>query len=171
MSLDKLSEIFNPEAHPDVLAGLRKPDDVYNEFMETFEGNHNYLNGDEAPLGNVDIDEFCDYYDSISMMIKKDKDFKKIVSSVWGLVLEQGAEEKSQSQFEENKEIKDEQKLKGKKIIKQIEKEESEDNLNENLKENINEKEINEAFSTFRNYLQAQGPMTVLSIIFKLKVL
>ena len=172
VSLDKLSEIFNPEAHPDVLAGLRKPDDVYNEFMETFEGNHNYLNGDEAPLGNVDIDEFCDYYDSISMMIKKDKDFEKIVSSVWGLVLEQGAEEKSQNQFEENKENKDEQKLKGKKIIKQIEKEESEDNLNENLKENINEKDnLNEAFSTFRNYLQAQGPMTVLSLARQFKII
>ena len=34
VSLDKLSEIFNPEAHPDVLAGLRKPDDVYRRCLQ-----------------------------------------------------------------------------------------------------------------------------------------
>ena len=166
--LDKLSEYFNPEAHPDVLAGLRKPDDVYNEFMETFEGNHNYLNGDEAALGNVDIDEFCDYYDSISMMIKKDKDFEKVVTGVWGLVLDQGMamEEKSQSQLEENKE--NNQKLKGKKIIKQVEKEESEE---KEIEKEEDQKEINEAFNTFRNYLQAQGPMTVLSLARQFKII
>ena len=164
--IDKISEYFNPEAHPDVLAGLKKPEEIYNEFMETFEGNHNYLNGDEASLGNVDIDEFCDYYDSISMMIKKDKDFEKMVSGVWGLVLDQGMEEKSQSQFEENKE--NNKKLRGKKIIKPIEKEESEEKENEKEED---QKEVNEAFSTFRNYLQAQGPMTVLSLARQFKII
>ena len=167
--MDKLSEYFNPEAHPDVIKGLKKPEEIYNEFMETFEGNHNYLNGDEAQLGKVDIDEFCDYYDSISMMIEKDKDFENIITGVWGII-DQGKEgEREQSEENENK------KLKEKKIIKNIEKEENEEKAEEKLVEQ-DEKEqeqkgMNDAFNTFRNYLQAQGPMTVLSLARQFKII
>lgn len=89
---------------------VQKPEDIYNEFMETFEGNHNYLNGDEAQIGNVDIDEFCDYYDSISMMIDKDKDFEKIVMGVWGML-----SEKENENEEQNEQIEEDKKLRGKK--------------------------------------------------------
>ena len=59
-----------------------------------------------------------------------------------------------------------------KKILKQIEKDESEENLKENLKEkDEDQKEISEAFSTFRNYLQAQGPMHVLSLARQFKII
>ena len=170
VNMDKLSEYYNPEAHPDVLKGIRKPEEVYNEFMETFEGNHNYLNGDEAQLGKVDIDEFCDYYDSISMMVEKDKDFEKIVTGVWGMVQEQGNEgDKEQSQSEENIENK---KLRGKKVIKHEEKEENGEKMNEKENEKEEEqKELNDAFITFRNYLQAQGPMHVLSLARQFKII
>ena len=153
--IDKISEYFNPEAHPDVINGTKKPEDIYNEFMETFEGNHNYLNGDEAQIGNVDIDEFCDYYDSISMMIDKDKDFEKIVMGVWGML-----SEKENENEEQNEQIEEDKKLRGKKIIKQIPKEEKE-----------KEKEVDDAFNMFRNYLQDQGPMTVLSVARQFKII
>ena len=175
--IEKLSEYFNPEAHPDVLKGLKKPEEIYNEFMETFEGNHNYLNGDEAQFGKVDIDEFCDYYDSISMMIEKDKDFEKMVTGVWRIEEAQGIEgEKEQSQNEENNENK---KLRGKKIIKNEEKEEFEEKAEEKEigKEKEEEQkeeqkeELNDAFNSFRNYLQAQGPMTVLSLARQFKII
>ena len=168
--MDKLSEYFNPEAHPDVLKGLKKPEEVYNEFMETFEGNHNYLNGDEAQFGKVDIDEFCDYYDSISMMIEKDRDFNKMVTGVWGIAGEQeeGEIEKSQNE-EENK------KLRGKKIIKKENIDENKEKVNEKEaeeeKEEVQKEELNDSFNTFRNYLQAQGPMTVLSLARQFKII
>ena len=173
VNMDKLSEYFNPEAHPDVLKGLKKPEEVYNEFMETFEGNHNYLNGDEAQFGKVDIDEFCDYYDSISMMVEKDKDFEKMVTGVWGIVEDQGNEEdKVQSQNEENIENK---KLRGKKIIKSEEKEENEEKVEEKEiekeKEEEQKEELNDAFNSFRNYLKDQGPMTVLSLARQFKII
>ena len=163
--IDKLNEYFNPEGHPDVIKGILKPQEVYNEFMETFEGNHNYLNGDEAQLGNVDIDEFCDYYDSISMMIEKDKDFENIVTRVWGLAPDQGNEDN-----DDNIEEEDNNKLRGKKIIKQIPKEESEEK-EEIPKEEIPKEEVNDAFITFKNYLKAQGPMHALSLARQFKII
>ena len=163
--IDKLNEYFNPEGHPDVIKGILKPQEVYNEFMETFEGNHNYLNGDEAQLGNVDIDEFCDYYDSISMMIEKDKDFENIVTRVWGLAPDQGNEEN-----EENLEEEENNKLRGKKIIKQIPKEENEEKEEIPKEENPKE-EVNDAFITFKNYLKAQGPMHALSLARQFKII
>ena len=178
--MDKLSEFFNPEAHPDAIKGLRKPEEIYNEFMETFEGNHNYLNGDEAQYGKVDLDEFCDYYDSISMTIEKDKDFENIVLGVWGLSdnNQEPEAEIEPSQSEENTENK---KLRGKKIIKHVEKEEdnNEDKLNEKNIDNEKEKEkeeepkeeLNEAFTAFRNYLAAQGPMHALSLARQFKII
>ena len=178
--MDKLSEFFNPEAHPEAIKGLRKPEEIYNEFMETFEGNHNYLNGDEAQYGKVDLDEFCDYYDSISMTIEKDKDFENIVLGVWGLSdnNQEPEAEIEPSQSEENTENK---KLRGKKIIKHVEKEEdnNEDKLNEKNIDNEKEKEkeeepkeeLNEAFTAFRNYLAAQGPMHALSLARQFKII
>ena len=163
--IDKLNEYFNPEGHPDVIKGILKPQEVYNEFMETFEGNHNYLNGDEAQLGNVDIDEFCDYYDSISMMIEKDKDFENIVTRVWGLAPDQGNEDN-----EDNIEEEENNKLRGKKIIKQIPKEENEEK-EEIPKEEIPKEEVNDAFITFKNYLKAQGPMHALSLARQFKII
>ena len=168
--IDRLNEYFNPEGHPDVIKGIRKPQEIYNEFMETFEGNHNYLNGDEAELGNVDIDEFCDYYDSISMMIEKDKDFENIVTRVWGLVPEQGNEEIEQK--EEKSEGEQSSKLKGKKIIKQKPKEESEEKEEkEEISKEEEPKELNDAFITFKNYLKSQGPMHALSLARQFKII
>ena len=81
--IKKINQFYNPENHPDVLTGKRTPNEIYREFIDTFEGNHNYLNGDEAQYGNVDIDEFCDYYDSVSMIIENDSEFENIVRGVW----------------------------------------------------------------------------------------
>ena len=81
--ITKINKLFNPENHPDVINGIKNPNVIYKEFIDTFEGNHTYLNGDEAQYGNVDVDEFCDYYDSVSMTIEKDDEFEDIVKGVW----------------------------------------------------------------------------------------
>ena len=166
--MNKISECFNPEAHPEVLKGNQKPEEIYNEFMETFEGNHNYLNGDEAQYGNVDLDEFCDYYDSISMMIDSDKEFEQLVKGVWlGETL---------NEEEENIQNEDNTKLKGKKIIKKVEKEDNkeiekeENEIQENEEEN-KKKELDDAFNSFRNYLKDQGAMTVLTLARQFKII
>ena len=169
--IKKVTQLFNPENHPDVLTGKKSPEEVYQEFVDTFDGNHTYLNGDEALYGNVDIDEFCDYYDSISMMIEKDSDFENMVRGVW---LDEVNNYNNQ-QEEKSKP------LRAKKVIKQSDNQKDNEYDNQNIKnnqyENLSEKEdekqkaVNEGFESFRKYLQQKDAKTVLTLARQFKIL
>ena len=169
--IKKVTQLFNPENHPDVLTGKKSPEEVYQEFVDTFDGNHTYLNGDEASYGNVDIDEFCDYYDSISMMIEKDTDFENMVRGVW---LDEVNNYNNQQEEKSRP-------LRGKKVIKQSdnpkENEYDTQNIENNQYENISEKEdekqkaVNEGFESFRKYLQQKDAKTVLTLARQFKIL
>ena len=177
--INKVNQLFNPENHPDVLSGRRNPNEVYQEFVDTFEGNHNYLNGDEAPLGNVDIDEFCDYYDSISMMVDKDSEFENMVKGVW----------LDQVNFDNQQEEKSKP-LRAKKVLKQRDNQQPEEQNdyendnernynnrnNEQYNENINDednkrKEVDEGFESFKKYLQQKDAKTVLTLARQFKII
>ena len=176
VSINKINQLFNPENHPDVLNDIKNPDEIYHEFVDTFEGNHNYLNGDEAQYGNVDIDEFCDYYDSVSMMVEKDIIFESILRGVW---LDEIVDYKNQQEERPKP-------LRGKKVIKQEEEEPiGENNYKNNTDENINnkydeksdmnekdyKKAANEAFEHFKNYLQQRDAKTVLTLARQFKIM
>ena len=177
--INKVNQLFNPENHPDVLSGRRNPNEVYQEFVDTFEGNHNYLNGDEAPLGNVDIDEFCDYYDSISMMVDKDSEFENMVKGVW----------LDQVNFDNQQEEKSKP-LRDKKVLKQRDNQQPEeqndyennnernynnrnnDQYNENINDEDNKrKEVDEGFESFKKYLQQKDAKTVLTLARQFKII
>ena len=177
--INKVNQLFNPENHPDVLSGRRNPNEVYQEFVDTFEGNHNYLNGDEAPLGNVDIDEFCDYYDSISMMVDKDSEFENMVKGVW----------LDQVNFDNQQEEKSKP-LRAKKVLKQRDNQQPEEQNdyendnernynnrnNDQYNENINDedkkrKEVDEGFESFKKYLQQKDAKTVLTLARQFKII
>ena len=177
--INKVNQLFNPENHPDVLSGRRNPNEVYQEFVDTFEGNHNYLNGDEAPLGNVDIDEFCDYYDSISMMVDKDSEFENMVKGVW----------LDQVNFDNQQEEKSKP-LRAKKVLKQRDNQQPEeqndyennnernynnrnnDQYNENINDEDNKrKEVDEGFESFKKYLQQKDAKTVLTLARQFKII
>ena len=176
VSINKINQLFNPENHPDVLNDIKNPEEIYHEFVDTFEGNHNYLNGDEAQYGNVDIDEFCDYYDSVSMMVEKDIIFESILRGVW---LDEIVDYKNQQEERPKP-------LRGKKVIKQEEEEPiGENNYKNNTDENINnkydeksdmnekdyKKAANEAFEHFKNYLQQRDAKTVLTLARQFKIM
>ena len=172
--IKKINQIFNPENHPDALTGKRNPEDIYKEFVDTFDGNHIYLNGNEAQYGNVDLDEFCDYHDSLSMMIENDAEFENIVRGVW--LNEVGNKTKP---------------LRGKKVIRSSDeqnknkydnenKDEGNDNnvdndndedYNEKEKEDEKQKAINEGFKSFKKYLQQKDAKTVLTLARQFKIM
>ena len=164
--INKVNQLFNPENHPDVLSGKRNPNEVYQEFVDTFEGNHNYLNGDEALLGNVDIDEFCDYYDSVSMMVDSDSEFEDMLRGIW---LDEVNEEKSKP-------------LRAKKVLKQRDDQEQqnpEDDYgkdeqyddNKNDKEDEKQQAVNEGFESFKKYLQQKDAKTPLTLARQFKII
>jgi len=170
--INKVNQMFNPENHPDVLSGKRNPNEVYQEFVDTFEGNHNYLNGDEAQFGNVDIDEFCDYYDSVSMMIDSDSEFEDMLRGVWLNEVnnyESQREEKSKP-------------LRAKKVLRQEDNQDQqnpEDNYgkeeqyddNRNDKEDEKQQAVSEGFESFKKYLQQKDAKTALTLARQFKII
>jgi hypothetical protein len=54
------------------------------EFLETFETHHNILNG-SASDGSVTLDEFVEYYRSISVSIDNDDYFGLVMNNSWNL--------------------------------------------------------------------------------------
>ena len=84
-NLEIINNEYVAKNHPDVLNGKKNEEEVFQEFINTFEGNHYYLNGDDGTDGIVDLNEFVDYYESVSSFIKNDADFENLVNCVWGL--------------------------------------------------------------------------------------
>ena len=85
ISISDLNQMYKAKNHPDTLSGKKNEEETLQEFLDTFQGNHSYLNGDDDQEGIVTIDEFIDYYESVSSLIKKYKDFEKLLTYVWGL--------------------------------------------------------------------------------------
>jgi hypothetical protein len=54
------------------------------EFLETFETHHNIING-SASDGSVTLDEFVEYYKSISVSIDNDDYFALVMNNSWNL--------------------------------------------------------------------------------------
>ena len=170
--IKKINQFYNPENHPDALTGKRNPDEIYKEFVDTFEGNHNYLNGDEAHYGTVDLDEFLDYYDSVSMIVENDSEFENIVRGVW-------LNEINKNYI--NQEEERSKPLRARKVVRQkespnkneYEDEKDNENLNNEKYEDENEqnKEVNKAFESFKKYLQQKDAKTVLTLARQFKIM
>ena len=78
----EIKEVYNARNHPDVKAGKKTEDEVLLEFMETFEEEHNYLNGNDAD-GKVTLEEFIEYYENVSMSIDDDAYFELMMNNAW----------------------------------------------------------------------------------------
>ena len=102
VNIDDLKDFYNAANHPDVLSGKKKEEEIFDEFVETFDANHLYLNGADADQGIVDLNEFLDYYESLSFTIKDDKDFETLVTNVWSNIPAEKVDE-----IKENKEEKE----------------------------------------------------------------
>jgi len=72
-----LKSRYRTFAHPDVRAGIRDEDEVYNEFLDHFDT----INGDR----HVSKTEFEKYYESMSAVISNDKLFEAMIRNTWHL--------------------------------------------------------------------------------------
>jgi len=100
ISISDLNQMYKAKNHPDTLSGKKNEEETLQDFLDTFQGNHSYLNGDDDQEGIVTIDEFIDYYESVSSLIKKYKDFEKLITYVWGL---KSDEDIRKEEYENNK--------------------------------------------------------------------
>ncbi len=92
IKLSNLFKIYNAKNHPFVLQKILNEDLVYDEFCETFNILHKYyfdkrMNNMVHKISSfndkdqllININEFIEYYENISLFIENDKDFEKIV--------------------------------------------------------------------------------------------
>lgn len=74
-------KIYNASKHLDVIHGKRTEDNVLVEFIETFDAHHN-LGGEDS---YVSVEEWEDYYHSISTVEDNDQYFINNLNNVWGV--------------------------------------------------------------------------------------
>jgi Ca2+-binding EF-hand superfamily protein len=67
---------FDASNHPDVLAGSRSPEEIYREFLDTFD-----VGG--VVDGKVTKEEFTNYYHNLSASIDNDDYFELMIRNAW----------------------------------------------------------------------------------------
>ena len=83
IELNEIKSLYNVKNHKDVLSGKKTEEDLYNEFIETFEMHHNLKKGFKEK--RVSKEEFLEYYNNISMSIDDDDLFINLISNAWKL--------------------------------------------------------------------------------------
>ena len=82
----ELAEIkmqFNAKNDKDVKSGEKTEEEVYTEFVDTFQMNHDNKIGPRNK--RVTLDEFIDYYNYVSMGIEDDNYFISLIQNSWKL--------------------------------------------------------------------------------------
>ena len=140
--VEELIKLYIPKGSYEYLYNKENEENSQKIFEDTFKENHIYLNGEDGVDKPVDIDEFIDYYESVSLMILEDDVFKEIMLKSWGLMsLEEVLKKEEPPKIEEPIEKSIE-----KAIEKPIEKpkeevtEKKEENLEKNVKEELKSK-------------------------------
>lgn len=82
LDIDELKNRFDASRHPSVLNGDTTAQLVTNEFFETFEAHHKMVNDDKRYMP-VGLEQFGDYYASVSSLYENDEDFVQMMVSTW----------------------------------------------------------------------------------------
>jgi Ca2+-binding EF-hand superfamily protein len=84
VDIEDLRGVYNASKHPDVTSGKKTEDQIFTEFLETFEIHHNIMNGSRAD-GKVSLEEFVEYYTNVSASIDNDDYFSLMMNNSWNL--------------------------------------------------------------------------------------
>lgn len=83
IEIDEVKSLYNAKNSKDVLSGKKTEEQVYQEFLETFEAHHNIKSG--VKDHRVTQEEFIEYYANISMSIDSDEYFIQMIENSWKL--------------------------------------------------------------------------------------
>ena len=86
LSVDELINLYIPKGSYEFIYQNESEENAKILFENTFKKNHIYLNGEDGADKWADIDEFIDYYESVSLMIIEDDIFKEVILKSWGLI-------------------------------------------------------------------------------------
>ena len=168
LSIEEIFNSYNPKGSYEFLYLKENEENAKKIFEDTFRENHVYLNGEEGKNKLIDLDEFIDYYESVSLMIQDDNIFREIILKSWNL-------------YKESEEIKEEEK-KENELKQEVQNEKIEENI-ENVNNDI--EKIDDAYEKekqfrkdllgeknidlFRETISAKGIKTIINFLNQLK--
>lgn len=86
VDINDIRQTYNAKKHPDVMSGKRSEDEVLHEFLETFEQSYcNQKGHNDARDGVIQVEEWLEYYNSVSMSIDDDEYFALMMNNAWNL--------------------------------------------------------------------------------------
>ena len=86
VSLKEIKQRFNPRNHPDVLNRKKNSNEVYGEFLDTLEIYREYIyNLKGGFINNINFEDFKKFYAQISICIKEDSDFERMMFNCWNI--------------------------------------------------------------------------------------
>jgi len=71
LDINDIRQNYNAKMHPDVKSGKKTEDDILMEFLDTFE-QHYSMNHEETRDGKIEMMEWIEYYNNVSMSIDND---------------------------------------------------------------------------------------------------
>ena len=179
LNIEEVFGFYNPKGSYEYLYLKDTEENAKKIFENTFNENHVYLNGEEGKDKLVDLDEFIDYYESVSLMIQDDDIFREVILKSWNLF-----DENAEIQEKEKKEQKEELKKEEEKIEEEVKKEIPKENIEENI-DNTNTNNAESAYEkekefrknllgeknidVFRETLSAKGIKTIINFLNQLK--
>ena len=175
LNIEEVFGFYNPKGSYKFLYLKDKEENAKKIFENTFNENHIYLNGEKGKDKLVDLDEFIDYYESVSLMIQDDDIFREVILKSWNLYDEK--QENQKEQKVQNDELKKEEEIIEKESEQEIPKENTEENIDNNNVESAYEKEKEfrknllgeKNIDVFRDTLSAKGIKTIINFLNQLK--
>ena len=173
LSIKEIFGLYNPKGSYELLYQNENEENSKKIFEDTFNENHIYLNGEDGKNKLVDLDEFIDYYESVSLMISDDDIFRKVILKSWNLYDEKEELKKEEEQKDLEKENETENEPQKENIEKKT------DNINNNIETEKDRYEQEKEFrknllgekniDLFRETLSAKGIKTIINFINQLK--
>ena len=175
LNIEEVFGFYNPKGSYEFLYLKDKEENAKKIFENTFNENHIYLNGEKGKDKLVDLDEFIDYYESVSLMIHDDDTFREVILKSWNLYDEK--QENQKEQKVQNDELKKEEEKIEKEPEQEIPKENTGENIDNNNVESAYEKEKEfrknllgeKNIDVFRDTLSAKGIKTIINFLNQLK--
>ena len=177
LTVDELLDLYNPRQSLEFVRQHKSEEEAFKIFEDSLIGNHKYLNGDEGDTKPVDIEEFEDFYESLSLMIPSDELFRDVVLRTWGLIKDEPKEEENEEQqneredenlpqqnYEREPEQEQEempQEEQEERYVPQVKKERKEDKEREFRRNVLNEENLD----IFRNKLGARGIVVLMNFV------
>ena len=86
LDINDIRTRYNAKKHPDVMSGKQTEEDILYEFLDTFEAAYAIRHGESKSRDkSVNMDEWLEYYNTISSSIPNDDYFELMMTNTWNL--------------------------------------------------------------------------------------